>query len=277
VNLKIRVAHVTHVGLVRSHNEDTVDVYEPAGNSGRGPLAIVADGLGGHAAGEVASRIAVDTVMDTYRHYPGPNVSEALAEGVRRAHRAILEMAGGDPKLQGMGTTCTVIAISAGRLHMAHVGDSRAYRLRRGLEQLTRDHTVAQELADESVIPPGGIESHPASHVLTRALGMSDALEVDVLDPPEDLQAGDRYLICSDGLSGQVTESDLFRTLASCEPEEACDRLVRLACNAGGPDTRQHLRRGAARRRELIPAPLNPTHTRPILPGLRSPHEIAIG
>jgi protein phosphatase len=236
VNLKIRVAHVTHVGLVRSHNEDAVDVWQPEGNSGRGPLAIVADGLGGHAAGEVASRIAVEQVVHAYSQYDGEDVSAALAEGVKRAHRAILDMAIEDPKLQGMGTTCTVIAFSNGRLHMAHVGDSRAYRVRRGLEQLTRDHTVAQELADESVIPPGGIESHPASHVLTRALGMSDALEVDILDPPEELQPGDRFMICSDGLSGQVTESEIFRTLASCEPEEACERLVRLACNAGGPD-----------------------------------------
>lgn len=236
MNHKIRVAHLTHVGLVRSHNEDSVEVYEPNEGSGRGPLAIVADGLGGHAAGEVASQIAVEEVLGAYRAYEGEDLSAALAEGIRTAHRSILARAGDDPRLHGMGTTCTVAALEEGKIYIAHVGDSRAYRVRRGLEQLTRDHTVAQELADESVIPRAGIDAHPASHVLTRALGMSDTLEVDVLSPPEALMAGDRFLLCSDGLSGQVTESDILRTLVSNEPPDACSRLVRLACNAGGPD-----------------------------------------
>lgn len=236
MNHKIRLAHLTHVGLVRSHNEDSVEIYEPEAGSGRGPVAIVADGLGGHAAGEVASRIAVDEVIGAYRDYEGDDVSEVLAEGIRSAHRSILARAGDDPQLQGMGTTCTVAAMHDGHVHIAHVGDSRIYRMRRGLEQLTRDHTVAQELADESVIPRAGVDAHPASHVLTRALGMSDALEVDVLAPPQELAVGDRFLLCSDGLSGQVTDADILRTLLSCEPMEACNRLIRLACNAGGPD-----------------------------------------
>ena len=234
MNLNIRVAHVSHVGLVRSHNEDSIAVHQPESGRG-GALVVVADGLGGHAAGEVASQLAVEEVLSAYDESNGGDVSEILAEGIRRAHRAILDRAGEDPKLQGMGTTCTAAAMTGGKLHVAHVGDSRAYRMRRGLEQLTRDHTVAQELADEMVIPRAGVDTHPASHVLTRALGMNDALEVDV-SPPEDLQTGDRFLLCSDGLSGQVSESDLFRTLASCDPEEACDRLVKLACNSGGPD-----------------------------------------
>ncbi len=234
MGINCRTAHRTDIGLVRTHNEDHVSVVQ--GGDGCSTLSVVADGLGGHAAGEVASEIAVSEVMDAYRRNGRPDIDGLLGDGIRAAHERILAQARENAQLQGMGTTCTALAVDAGKMYIAHVGDSRAYRLRERLEQLTRDHTVAQELVDEKIIHPAEADMHPAAHVLTRALGMEEPLRIDILSPPEEVLAGDRYLICSDGLTGQVSDSEIRDVLSSMPPEDACAELVRRACNAGGPD-----------------------------------------
>jgi len=236
LNLSFLIAHRSDVGLVRKHNEDRVAVLSSSETPFGGPLAVVADGLGGHAAGEVASQIAVDEVTRTIRTGTAP-LTELLRQGIEAAHAAILEKSKEDETLHGMGTTCTVLAVEEGRVHLAHVGDSRAYRLHEGaLVQVSRDHTVVQELLDESVIEPAEAELHPAAHVLTRALGMDEPLDVDVTTLDTEVSAGDRFLLCSDGLSGQVTDRELAHALKSSDLEAACDHLIRMACNSGGPD-----------------------------------------
>lgn len=236
MNLRYLTAHRSDVGLVRKHNEDRVSVLPPDKTPFGGPLLVVADGLGGHAAGEVASQIAVDEVTRVVTSEEG-SLCELLRRGIEAAHREILARSGADEELHGMGTTCTALGLRDGRAHLAHVGDTRAYRLRDGaLIQLSRDHTVVQELLDEAVIRAAEAEVHPAAHVLTRALGMDEPLAVDVRMLEEEVLPGDRFLLCSDGLSGQVSDRELARALGSADLEAACDHLVRMARNSGGPD-----------------------------------------
>lgn len=236
MKLTFLIAHRSDVGLVRKHNEDRVAVLTSSETPFGGPVAVVADGLGGHAAGEVASQIAVDEVTRTIQGESG-DLTDLLRRGIQAAHEAILARSRDDEALHGMGTTCTVLAVEEGRAHLAHVGDSRAYRLHEGdLVQVSRDHTVVQELLDESVIEPAEAELHPAAHVLTRALGMDEPLDVDVVTLDDEVSVGDRFLLCSDGLSGQVSDRELARALGSSDLEAACDHLVRMACNSGGPD-----------------------------------------
>lgn len=223
------------MGLVRDHNEDHIEVWQPEDGS-EGLLGVVADGLGGHAAGEVASEIAVRHVVAAFRANGKNDVGHVLARAIKNAHEEILDHADQDPALHGMGTTCTAVAIADGKLHIAHVGDSRAYRWRSGLTRLTRDHTVAEALVTEAVILPEDADSHPGSHVLTRALGMAEPLQVDVLEPPEAIEDGDRILICSDGLSGYVTENEIAEAMERMDPDTACEYLVQRACDGGGQD-----------------------------------------
>jgi len=233
--IKFQAAHRTHVGLVREHNEDHIEVWQP-NDDGDGLLGVVADGLGGHAAGEVASEIAVRHVLDAYQANGTDDIGTILASAILRAHDEILEHAGADPTLHGMGTTCTAVALTDGKLYVAHVGDSRAYRWRSGLERLTRDHTVAEALVSESVILPEDADNHPGAHVLTRALGMAERLQIDVLDPPEPIEEGDAILICSDGLTGHVSDAEIAEALQTMDPNAACDHLVQRACDGGGQD-----------------------------------------
>jgi PPM family protein phosphatase len=218
------------VGRVREGNEDSYMVREP--------LFAVADGMGGHQGGEVASNLALAS-MESIAQEPPPDGDSAprLAEVVREANRVVLQRANSDPSLSGMGTTLTaVLAGSGGRVHLAHVGDSRAYLLRDGeMSQLTRDQTVVQRLVDEGRISPEEAEIHPQRSILTNALGVDRDIEVD--EASYELGVGDRLLLCSDGLSGMVPEVDIQRILVENEdPQAACDALVEAANQAGGQD-----------------------------------------
>jgi serine/threonine protein phosphatase PrpC len=228
--VRFRVGARTDVGRVREGNEDSYMVHEP--------LFAVADGMGGHQGGEVASNLAL-AAMETIAEEPVPDGDTAprLAEVVREANRVVLQRAGSDPALSGMGTTLTaVLAGSGGRIHVAHVGDSRAYLLRGGeMSQLTRDQTVVQRLVDEGRISPEEAEIHPQRSILTNALGVDRDIEVD--EASYELAEGDRLLLCSDGLSGMVSEADIKRILVENEdPQAACDALVEAANQAGGQD-----------------------------------------
>jgi protein phosphatase len=235
LELTYTTAHRTHTGLVREHNEDNVTIWVPPEAGGIGPIAIVADGLGGHAAGEVASRTAVEEVIRMCRKgHPG-DFPELLRAAVLAAHREIHRRAQTDSKLHGMGTTCTVLAFVGHRAYLAHVGDSRAYRYRASLEQLTRDHTMAQQLLSESAILPEEIRTHPAGHILTRALGMAELPAIDIREPIT-VASGDRFLLCSDGLTGHVSDGEIAEALSTMKPDDACEHLLGLACSAGGRD-----------------------------------------
>ena len=220
----------TDVGVVRANNEDTLLVDEV--------LFAVADGMGGHAAGEVASLAAVEALRAAFAQRP--HTVEGLIEAVRVANSAVWDRAADDPNLRGMGTTLTVVALveEEGEEHVAiaNVGDSRAYLMRDGeLGMLTDDHSVAEQLVREGRLTPEEAAVHPQRHVLTRVLGMAPEVEVDCY--PILPFRGDRYLLCSDGLVNEVADDDIASTLRRVsEPQEAVNELVAMAREAGGHD-----------------------------------------
>jgi protein phosphatase len=203
-------------------------VYPPTSGKGEGPvLAIVADGMGGHVAGDLASKLAVEAATST----PGTPV-----ERVAMGNRAIIEEAARRPHLAGMGTTMTLSELASdGQMRIAHVGDSRAYLLRAGrLIQLTTDHTVVAEYVATGKIEPAEAVTHPQRSMLTRALGLGPEIEIDEI--VEQLLPGDRLLLCSDGLPAMVPDSEIQTTLLAVGAEEAAWSLVEMANKAGGVD-----------------------------------------
>lgn len=226
---RFAVGSATDVGRVRQNNEDNLLVSEP--------LFAVADGMGGHAAGEVASEIAVDMLRE---HFDADPTANGLADAVRAANRAVWERAQGDGRLRGMGTTLTAVALVADGdeevLAVVNVGDSRAYRLSQGhLEQLTEDHSLVEELVRTGRISAAEAQVHPQKHVLTRVLGVDRDVEVDCFRVVP--YRGDRYLLASDGLFNEVDDEDIASTLRRIDdPDEAARSLVEAAKTAGGAD-----------------------------------------
>ncbi|MGI8585216.1 MAG: Stp1/IreP family PP2C-type Ser/Thr phosphatase [Thermoleophilaceae bacterium] len=219
-------AGLTDVGRQRSSNEDSF--LESA------PVFAVADGMGGARAGEVASRIAVETLADGDA---GDGEAEAqLAETAQAANRRIYELAQKDDSRAGMGTTFTAVLVDGGDVVTGHVGDSRLYRLRdEALERLTRDHSLVEELVRRGELDPKDAESHPQRSIITRALGPEPEVEVETFTCPG--RAGDVYLVCSDGLTSMISEERLRDLLpADGSLDEAAQRLVEAANEAGGKD-----------------------------------------
>ncbi len=223
MTLALAHAAATDIGLQRTTNEDAY-LAQP-------PLFVVADGLGGHSAGEVASRLAVETLST----YAGDG-HEALTQAVKEANRSVHEQAASDPELHGMGTTVTALLAADSSVQIVHVGDSRAYLLRDGdLRRLTQDHTLAERLAREGKITPDEADRHPQRSILERAVGVSPEVEVDV--HAIDILPGDRLLLCTDGLTSMLSDSEIRTVLAEeRDPSGAADRLVAEAVRAGGRD-----------------------------------------
>jgi serine/threonine protein phosphatase PrpC len=194
------------------------------------PLFAVADGMGGHQGGEVASKLALERLQ---RAADG---GSDLADVVREANRAVFSKASEDPGLAGMGTTLTAVVLEGDRLRLAHVGDSRMYRVRDdSMERITRDHTVVENLVEKGQLTPKEAHIHPQRSILTRALGVEEDVQVD--EAEVDLKPGDRLLLCSDGLTGMVDEDDILRILTEKgDPQAASDALVDAANDAGGQD-----------------------------------------
>jgi serine/threonine protein phosphatase PrpC len=227
--VRVLVGAATDVGRVRERNEDGFLTQEP--------LFAVADGMGGHRGGAVASEVALEMLS----HMKGDSMSgsgaaDGLADMVAEANDAVLERASEEPRLAGMGTTLTAVVVQPGRIHLAHVGDSRAYLLRDGsLKQLTEDHSLVQRMVNEGKLSPEEAEVHPHRSVLTRALGVEPGLEVD--KETLDVRAGDRILLCSDGLTTMVPEEDILRIVSeNDDPQRAAQALVAAANEAGGLD-----------------------------------------
>jgi protein phosphatase len=228
MSLSLRFAAGSHKGMIREGNEDS-------GYAGPRLLAI-ADGMGGAAAGEVASSEAISTIVALDDDVPGSDILTSLGTAVQRANDQLRSMVEEDPQLEGMGTTLTALLWTGQRLGLVHVGDSRAYLLRDGvLTQITQDHTWVQRLVDEGRITEEEATTHPQRSLLMRALGSGDHVEPDL--SIREVRAGDRYLICSDGLSGVVSHQTLEDTLASYQgPQETVQNLIELALRGGGPD-----------------------------------------
>jgi PPM family protein phosphatase len=228
MTLALRYAVRSDVGLLREGNEDSAYA---------GPrLLAVADGMGGHAAGEVASAVAIEALAGLDEDLPASELLDALADAVTRANDILRKMVAANPSIGGMGTTLTAMLWSGTRVALCHIGDSRAYLLSGGeFQQITHDHTLVQSLVDDGRISPDEAATHPQRSLLLRALDGSNDVEPDL--SLREAQVGDRYLLCSDGLSGVVNEPTLHRTLATvAEPDDAVRQLVGLAIEGGGPD-----------------------------------------
>jgi PPM family protein phosphatase len=226
--LALRYSARSDVGLLREINEDS---------GYAGPrLLVIADGVGGHAAGEVASSVAVGVLASLDEDSPGGDLLDRLSTAVHTANTHLRDMVGGDPDLTGMGTTVTAMLRAGSRFGLVHVGDSRGYLLRDGqLQQITRDHTFVQSLLDEGRITAEEADHHPQRNVITNALDGREDVELDL--SIRETRVGDRYLLCSDGLSGVVSEETIRDTLADeASTDLAVERLVELALKGGGPD-----------------------------------------
>lgn len=227
MSLSLRFAARSHVGLIREGNEDS-------GYAGPRLLA-VADGMGGQAAGEVASSVVIATLAPLDEDVPGSELLDTLASAVEVANDRLREMVEDDPRLEGMGTTLTALLRTGSRLGMVHVGDSRAYLLRDGdFQQITQDHTWVQRLVEEGRITEEEAGHHPQRSLLMRAIDGRGNVELDL--SIREARVGDRYLLCSDGLSGVVSAETIADTLAKGEPAHAVEALIQLALRGGGPD-----------------------------------------
>jgi len=229
----------TDKGCVREINEDSgryVRPSDPAQLSERGSLLVVADGMGGHSAGEVASQMAADVVSRVYYATPG-DPSEALRLAVEEANRRIHAAAAEDSSKHGMGTTCTALALRGDQALGAHVGDSRLYMLRAGqLYQLSEDHSAVQEMVKLGIISKEEARTHEDKNVILRALGTNPEVEVSLIEP-FGVQTGDCYLLCSDGLYDLVRDEEIAAVLTQAEDIHAAgERLIALAKERGGHD-----------------------------------------
>ncbi len=243
--MKIRYAAKTDVGMKRTHNEDYFSLIEEE------QLFIVADGMGGHASGEVASKMAAETISEFYQRTSEDEeatwpfkmdrslsyIENRLACGVRLANLRIYETANRDLRFKGMGTTIVSALVCGDKAYLCHVGDSRAYRIRGGvIEQLTRDHSL---LEDYKEAKPDMTEEEernfPHKNVITRALGMRETVQVDISG--HQIEAGDVYVLCSDGLSGMVQDVEISEIIANAESlERGVAELVDAANRSGGTD-----------------------------------------
>ena len=236
--MRIISCGITDVGLKRLDNQDNYLINEELN------LFVVADGMGGHAGGEYASAIAVNTVEEIVTSLEGDadkgdDPVEAnrhkISHAIRLSGRRIFEKAKEQPEYHGMGTTAVVLMIEEGNAYFAHVGDSRIYMLRdHRIEQVTEDHSLIAEKVRHGLITPEEAKNHRMRNVITRSLGYQEDVEVDLT--VRGIQKGDQFLLCSDGLSGHVEDDEMEEHLLNYRPQEASRKLVELACERGGED-----------------------------------------
>ena len=230
MTISLRYAARSDVGLVRASNQDS---------GYAGPhLVVLCDGMGGPAGGDIASAVAIEHLipLDADSHQAG-DLLGLLREAVQEAHTELVTLSAGNPDLSGLGTTCIAIMRSGNKLAMVHVGDSRAYLLRDGeLTQVTTDHTFVEYLVETGRLTREQARRHPQRSVLLRVLGDAEG-DVQLDESIREAVPGDRWLLCSDGLSGPVTGETIAEVLSSVEdPGQAADQLIDLALRAGGPD-----------------------------------------
>jgi len=227
----VRVGSLSDVGKVRSSNEDALGLDRDRG------IFIVADGMGGHQAGEVASQQAVDSLLGSLRaRQPEEGAAEAMVRAITSANSEIAAAAQADKNLKGMGTTVVAAIVEGDRFTIAHVGDSRAYLVRDGgIRQLTEDHSMVAELVKAGVITPEAAETHPYRSAISRSLGQFKEVETDT--SVHDFLPGDRVLLCTDGLTRFVKAEEILERIEAHEdPQDASQALIDIANERGGRD-----------------------------------------
>jgi len=234
----ITFAARSDVGLRRSENQDNYGIFpkdpiEPPGSMGR--LFIIADGMGGHSGGREASEMAVRLVEETYFSDTANDTANALRHALEHANEQIYQRAEASPHVGGMGTTCTALVLKGRTAYLAHVGDSRAYRINReNVWQLTRDHSKVAELQRQGILSEKEAREHPERSIIMRALGIAPAVEVDIIEDIP-INAGECFLLCTDGLAA-VKEREMSKVVLSNPPEVACQKLIASALDRGGQD-----------------------------------------
>ncbi len=234
-----RAVAATDVGSVRKNNEDHLVFIRPFDVNIRntyGCLAMVADGMGGHSNGEIASKMAADIISRSY--FDASNkILESLKAAFEKANKAIFQKASRRPALKGMGTTCTAVVLLNKQIYLGHVGDSRAYLLKKGqMIQLSSDHTYVQHLLDTGQITKEEMLSHPERNVITKAMGTSAKIQADFAQLQLQFEEGDKLLICSDGLYEYVKKAELAQVVSSQSLNAASKTLIQLAKQRGGHD-----------------------------------------
>lgn len=222
----MKIGAKTDIGKVREQNEDSYGY--------RDHLFVLADGMGGHRAGEIASSIAVQTILAM--DFSGNSPDVVLKEAVYQANQAILNAVEQDPGQYGMGTTITVLYLDKNLAYYTHIGDSRIYLYSRGsFQQLTNDHSLVAELVRSGTLTEAEAKNHPQRNILTQALGTERMPDLEIMKTP--VFEGDKFLLCSDGLCGLLEETQIFSEISSGdEPQAIVDRLVSMANDAGGID-----------------------------------------
>ena len=236
----VEISGQSDIGCQRENNEDSFGYWEPEDDEQflrKGRLAIVADGMGGYEGGQEASHLAVETVSSFYRDLDSDDPQQTLNEALQTAHERVRQHGFAHPRLRGMGTTCTAIALVGHALHYVHVGDTRLYLVRDGqITQITHDHSYVGRLVESGVISREEAEKHPQRNILTAALGTSADLIMESPGRPEQLQARDVLVVCTDGLWGQVHDEEILKVVQDKSPEAAGRELIELARERGGPD-----------------------------------------
>ncbi|MCX6159186.1 MAG: Stp1/IreP family PP2C-type Ser/Thr phosphatase [Ignavibacteriae bacterium] len=234
-DFSIDIGNGTDVGKVRQKNEDYLESFE----SPFGYVFVVCDGMGGHTAGEVASRLAVATIKENILNNPQgvTNTKQIIIDSVNLANHRIIEKWTDEPELKGMGTTAVVLIVKTNIAYYAHVGDSRMYMIRNSkIYQMTRDHSFVQTLVDGGLISYEEAEHHPRKNEIMQALGITSEIKVDVNNIGLNLYKNDTFIMCSDGLSGLITDEDIQRIVNTNDPQEASLKLLATANNNGGFD-----------------------------------------
>ena len=223
----MKVYQKTHVGKVRKNNEDSLLVTEPN-------IFVAADGMGGAAAGEIASGMLVDTVKNFLSTIPEPLDENILSKAILKANAAILRKAKENPELRGMGTTATILHLNKDRAYYAHIGDSRLYRLKNSvLQQMTLDHSYVEDLVRLGELTPEQARVHPMKNLLTQAVGVMEEIEIDAGNFKVD--SGDIFLLCTDGLTNMIEDWQIEKILMNAQKDPAED-LVNAALEEGGHD-----------------------------------------
>lgn len=228
----------TDLGRVRENNEDKFEFFQPDTEdvlAAKGALYAVADGMGGHSAGQIASELGLKTIIKTYYSDNNPMIEASIKSAIREANGMIYETSRVVPDRSGMGTTVTVLILRGEEAFVAQVGDSRCYRLREGkIEQITEDHSWVAEQVKRGGMSEEEAMMSPYKNIITRSLGNAPSVEADFYSL--DLRAGDVFLLCSDGLTGVVTDNDIKRLLKTFGPSKAATELVDMALNNGSTD-----------------------------------------
>ena len=238
--MQLQSSSVTDIGKIRQNNEDSYLELALEDKSGNCLLLVVADGMGGHNAGEVASKTVVESIESYFKSEDSDLNSDKtlnhLKQSIEQANVEVIKASSSNENLKGMGSTCTAMIILNNKTFVAHVGDSRAYLIRgKKINQITKDHTLAEKMFDSGLISKEETKTSPHRNMLMKAIGIAENLEVETYDP-FNIQAGDVYLLCSDGLTEYIDEEELCSIINVYEPEEACNLLVKIANKRGGKD-----------------------------------------